>query len=115
MALPIVVPKENHPPIIPNTGQSAKEKLSEGWRYVDIPDVDLYEFPFEGFSINNDHFGPGKHLVPPDVAESLEERLAAWRAADIRLMRPGRDKKTSKDLDRERKRRGVTEDAPVAE
>lgn len=100
MALPIVVPKENREPLIPSTPATAKEKLAEGWEYVDIPAVDLYEFPFDGFWINNTHFKPGKHLVPPAVAIGLKERLEAWRAADIRLMRPGAHKKTTQQLER---------------
>ena len=110
MALPISIPKENREPLIPATPVSTQERLAEGWEYIDIPAVDLYEFPFEGFWLNNDHFKPGKHLVPPKVAEHLKERLEAWRAGDIRLMRPGRDKKTTHQLDRSRGGVGVAED-----
>lgn len=110
MALPIAVPKENYEPLIPASPATPKERLAEGWEYIDIPVVDLYEFPFDGFWLNNTHFKPGKHLVPPKVAEHLKERLEAWRAADIRLMRPGRDKKTTRQLDRSRGASGVAED-----
>lgn len=72
----------------------ALDKLAEGYRYVTIPAEDIYDHPFDGIWINNQHFKPGTHLVDPQVADTLEDRLRVWQAAMIRLMRPSNDKKT---------------------
>lgn len=73
---------------IPTGKLSNDEKLEAGWRYVTIPDRDIYDYVFKGMWINQDHYKPGKHLVPPDVADSLEERLVAWEDYSKRLSRP---------------------------
>ena len=72
----------------------ASEKLAEGYRYVTVPAEDIYENKFEGVWLNNRHFAPGTHLVAPDIATTLEDRLKVWQASMIRLMRPGNDKAT---------------------
>lgn len=64
------------------------QKLSEGWRYVTIPGVDLYDQPFDGLWINRDHYKPGKHLLAEEVADEIEKRLAIWQDAMIRLSNP---------------------------
>ena len=70
---------------------SNDEKLERGWRYITIPDRDVYDFEFKGIYLNNEHFSPGKHLVHPDKADSIEERLVAWQKYNVRLMRPQAD------------------------
>lgn len=109
MANPVFVPKDERVPLVP-PNLSKEEQFEKGWRYVTIPDSDIYDFPFDGIWINNDHFKPGKHLVPPEVADSLEERLTVWQREMIRLMRPGRDKRVKKQLEGQM-RPGVSEDA----
>lgn len=90
-------------------------KISEGWRYVNIPEKDLYDQPFDGFhfsgghgrldekdGINKDrqgkpvvgfelHLKPGRHLLEPGMADEVEERLAIWQASMVRMMRPTAD------------------------
>lgn len=73
---------------VPTVFRTDAEKLDAGWTYVTIPDRDPYDFLFDGIYLNNEHFKPGKHLVSPDVAASLEERLKAWNDYNVRLMRP---------------------------
>jgi hypothetical protein len=67
------------------------EKLEAGWRTVEIPDKDPYDYVFQGIYLNNLHFKPGKHLVHPDIAAALEERLVAFAKYNTRLMRPQAD------------------------
>jgi hypothetical protein len=67
------------------------EKLERGFRYVTIPDVDLYNYKFEGISVNQDNYKPGKHLVSADIADTLEDRLKVWSDYNTRLMRPQAD------------------------
>jgi hypothetical protein len=61
-------------------------KLAEGWRFVTIPTHDVSDYPAPIFRINKDNYGPGTHLVNPDVAGELESRLRIWQASCIRLM-----------------------------
>jgi len=70
---------------------SDSEKLAQGYRYVTVPDRDPYDFEFKGIYLNNLFFAPGKHLMAPDVADSIEERLQAFARYNVRLMRPQAD------------------------
>lgn len=74
---------------------SETEKLEAGWRYVEIPDKDPYDYVFAGIWLNGTgrepDFKPGKHLVHPDVATALEERLVVFAKYNTRLMRPQAD------------------------
>ncbi len=75
-------------------------KLSEGWEYITIPEKDIHGQPFAGFDNNRDHYGPGTHLVPPNVAEHLKERLAVWQASCIRMLQPFVDARAQRAADR---------------
>jgi hypothetical protein len=70
------------------------EKLEKGWRYVTIPEKDLYNYKFGSVWVNQDEYKPGTHLVHPDVADTIEERLRVREIADRRLLRPDRDEKS---------------------
>jgi hypothetical protein len=74
---------------------SESEKLELGWRWVTIPDKDPYDYVFKGIWLNgtgkDPDFAPGTHLVPPDVATALEERLLVFAKYNTRLMRPSAD------------------------
>jgi hypothetical protein len=76
---------------LPETKSTVEDKLEKGYRYVTIPDVDLYNYKFGGISINHDTYKSGKHLVSADVADTLEDRLRVREAGDKRLMRPQAD------------------------
>lgn len=91
------VKKVAAPPKADNKLQIA-EKLEAGFRYVTIESEDLYNYKFDGIWINQDHYKPGTHLVSSDIADTLEDRLQAWRAYNVRLMRPQADKKSLEDL-----------------
>lgn len=67
------------------------EKLEAGWRWVTVPDRDPYDYVFAGIYLNNLHFKPGKHLMSKDVADAIEERLAAFAKYNTRIMRPQAD------------------------
>ena len=87
-------------------------KLEQGYRYVTVPSEDIYEQPFDGIHITGGHgilgkdgdgkpvkgfqihLQPGTHLLPSDLADDVEDRLKVWQDQMIRLMRPGRDKKS---------------------
>ena len=75
------------------------DKLSEGWEYITIPDKDIFNQPFQGFWNNRDHYKPGTHLVPPNVAGHLKERLAIWQAMNIRLLQPFVDGRAQRAAD----------------
>jgi hypothetical protein len=77
-------------PFNPKTA-SDTEKLEAGWSWIDIPEKDPYDYVFKGIYLNNLFFPPGKHLVEPDVAASINERLVAFSKYNTRLMRPTAD------------------------
>jgi hypothetical protein len=90
-------------------------KISEGWRYVNIPAKDMYDQPFDGFHFSGGHgrldektgimkdqrgqevhgfelhLKPGRHLLAPEVADEVENRLAIWSASMVRMMNPKAD------------------------
>jgi hypothetical protein len=74
-------------------------KLAEGFRFVTVPKEDVYGTPFRGLDNNNDHFGPGTHLVPSGLADALEDRLKAWAGAMVRLLRPNPDGRAQRMAD----------------
>jgi hypothetical protein len=61
--------------------------------YVDIPEVDIYDYPFQGVMINELKFPPGRHFVTKELAKEINEILARWEEQDKRLMRPNKDKR----------------------
>ena len=83
--------KKEAPKAVVQSKTEIADKLENGYRYVTIPAEDLYNYKFAGIGINQDNYGPGTHLVPSEVADSLEERLRVWVAYNTRLMRPQAD------------------------
>lgn len=93
-------------------------KLAEGYRYVTIPSLDIYENPFHGITIQGghgskgdqpgfeNHYGPGTHLLSPDFADEVESRLRIWEESMLRIMRPGAHRSSVDQATR----RGVTFD-----
>lgn len=75
-------------------------KLAEGWRFVTVPAEDVYGYQFAGLDNNQDHFGPGTHLVPPSLADALENRLQAWHAGMVRLMQSKQDGRAQRLADK---------------
>lgn len=77
-------------PVIPKSAKLSKDqldKLEKGYRFVEVPARDIYEYEFQGFWINNTHFKPGKHLLEADWADEAERILRVWDAASRRLLR----------------------------
>jgi hypothetical protein len=77
------------------------EKLAEGYRYVTVPTTDLYDKPVDSFWRNNREFKPGTHLLSPEDADYLEDRLKVWGDQMIGLMRPGVNKAVAKIMDKQ--------------
>lgn len=68
------------------------------WRNVRVPDRDLFDYIHPGITLNARHYGPGVHLVPPVVAEEIEERLEIFAHQNIRVLQPKKDLKMIKAL-----------------
>lgn len=93
------MPEAIQVPTAPKTGESqvlAKNaklskddlaKLESGYRFVEVPTHDTYDYEFQGFWINNTHLKPGKHLLPADWADEAERIIRVWDAANRRLLR----------------------------
>lgn len=75
-----------------------KDQLDKGYRFVEVPARDDYDYEFKGFWINGEHFKPGKHLLAPDWADEAERILVAWRKANIRLLRPTPHRQTLSEI-----------------
>lgn len=60
-------------------------------RWVEVPDKDLFEFPFPTIRINLDAYPPGKHFVTNEVADWIENRIHAKQRADVAVMRRNPD------------------------
>lgn len=89
-AAPIpTAPKTGESQVIAKNAKLSKDelaKLEAGYRFVEVPDHDTYEYEFQGFWINNTHLKPGKHLLPSDWADEAERILRVWDAANRRLL-----------------------------
>lgn len=70
---------------------AAESTTGQKMEYVTLPEKDMFDYPFSGISINRDHYGPGTHLVPSDIAEELRTILARAQAQDIRILQPRKD------------------------
>lgn len=66
--------------------------------WVVVPQKDILDCIHPGVRINRDTFGPGKHLVKPEIAAEIRERLAIYDAQTIRILQPKKDLKALQDL-----------------
>ena len=73
-------------PAVTSSNQDARGK-----RWIDVPEKDLFDFPYPTLRVNLQEFGPGKHFVDADLADFLEERMKIKYQADVRIMRPSQD------------------------
>lgn len=73
------------------------------WVYVEIPEEGMLgSFDLSRktplFMINHYQFTAGKHLVPPEIASTLIDRVAVWKAQQLKLVRPDIDAKALQQL-----------------
>jgi len=71
--------------------QVVKPTGRENWVYVTIPTHDLLGDVHPGIGINLEHWGPGTHLVAPDKAQQISERLRVFDQATLRVLSPRKD------------------------
>lgn len=88
------------------------DKLDAGWRFVTVPSVDVYDHVFKGIGLNAKTFGPGTHLLPPDEASYLEDRLKVWNAAMVRMLRPTANAAALKAVNTQGSGAGMVSQAP---
>lgn len=55
-------------------------------RYVEVPDIDIFDYTFPTIRINLLEFPPGRHYVDASIADTIEDRVRARKAADLRLL-----------------------------
>ena len=73
----------------PNVNVTDKTK----WRYVTLPEFDLFDQPFQGASINGFEFRGGEtYFMPPDYADELEMILRKAQKAEVRLIQSTPDR-----------------------
>lgn len=78
--------------------------------YVTIPDEDLFEMSHPEIQINGTRYLPGKHYVTADVGGEIERLVRGWAKAQIRLNRPGQDRKVRARMESQSQVRGAVVD-----
>lgn len=63
------------------------------WVYMEIPEIDFLGGRHSGVTLNGTYYGPGKHFVPPDIAEECRRIIRKKDEADVHLNQPTRDLK----------------------
>lgn len=66
---------------------------TNNWLTVEIPEEDIFGAKHEGVNINLEHYAPGKHFLPPDLANEIRRIIAGKMKADIRVLQPKVDTK----------------------
>lgn len=79
---------------------TSSPKEERGKRWVEVPEKDLFDFPFPHIRINLLDFGPGRHYLDADLADSVEERLRQKQYDDLRVMRPSQDVRSQQAMNR---------------
>lgn len=86
------MPEPNHT----ETAKPQPAKLSPNMRseWVDIPSHDAIGKPFPTLGINYEKYEPGqRYAVTPAVAETLNQRIAAYNNDIIRMLSGSMDKR----------------------
>jgi virulence-associated protein VagC len=78
------------------------EEQEPDFEYVTIPERDMFDLPHPGIGNNREHFGPGTHKLPKDVAFDVKERLRIFEAQNIRILQPRKDARALHDLAKEK-------------
>ena len=77
---------------------AAREDKSK-WLWVEIPELDFYDRPFEAFYVNTLQFGPGKHFLEPELAGEVARIVKIALGAQRRLMSDRPDRRALKVAD----------------
>jgi hypothetical protein len=78
-----------------------KEVDRSNWEYVSIPEIDIFDKPFQGCSLNGYKFERGKtYFVEPDVAKEINRILKMAEKADLRILQSHPDVKAVNDQQR---------------
>ena len=80
-----------------DTGTTSPKPEERGKRWVEVPEKDIFEFPFPTIRINALEFGPGKHYVDAATADWIEERIRIRQKADIAILQKNPDR-VSQDI-----------------
>jgi hypothetical protein len=72
-------------------GTTSSKPEERGKRWVEVPDKDIFEFPFPTIRVNLMAFGPGKHYVEAGLADFIEDRVRIRQKADIAVLQRNPD------------------------
>lgn len=96
-AIPKVDPVTHHR--IPEP--APKEVDRSKWEYFTVPEVDLFDKPFQGLGLNGYKFERGQtYFVEPEVASELRRILAVVQKADLRILQSHPDVRAVSDQQR---------------
>lgn len=74
---------------------NAWDTPKETWRYVTVPEEDPLGKGYPNISLNKDVFSAGKtYLVPPQVADYINDRIKVFNRSCVRLLQPNVDLKS---------------------
>jgi hypothetical protein len=98
------------------TAKTVWDTDKKNWVYVTIPAENALGEVHDAIGINDRSFGPDivrdpntdsvvavhpkTYLVPPEAAETINERLAVYNRACVRILQPKRDYKAEAQVDR---------------
>jgi hypothetical protein len=90
------IPSKTVGRVEPTSELSAQEitKANEdkaNWRWVEVPDTDLFGEPHTGVSVNFHAFPPGKYFVSPEMANEVTRLLQNRLRGDMRVLQPRQD------------------------
>jgi hypothetical protein len=72
----------------------------DGFEYVTVPDLDLFDYPHPGVGINREHYGPGTHRLPKAIAAEVKDRLSVYERQNVRILQPKKDMRALRDLEK---------------
>lgn len=70
---------------MPGTSVEPDLDPQANWEYVTVPDRDILDYPFPGIGLNLQHYGPGTHKVPPEIAKEIRDRIQIAQRQDMKL------------------------------
>lgn len=87
----VTAPKAPTKATVEAAARASNEDISD-WRWVEVPEEDLFGRPHTGVGINFQNYGPGRHFVKEELAGEIERLLKNRLQGDMRILQPNQDK-----------------------
>lgn len=60
-------------------------------RYVEVPETDMFDMPHPGVRLNHESYGPGRHFLDKERADTVEAALRGYEIGNRRILQPRQD------------------------